>query len=137
MRTRSPASRWRSRARFTPRPPRRRRAGSRLKIRTFSRTPKRHERRRYRGQQSAVDGSPDRAALAADQGAAGVWRGLHLLLLLREADLQRAGVAVCLGRRAGELEVHLHGAAGIFFDAAETRAVWRSLHLISRGGDAN
>ena len=58
------------------------------------RTPKRHERRRYRGQQSAADGSPDRAALAADQGAAGVRRRLHLLLLLRQADLQRAGVAV-------------------------------------------
>ena len=39
---------------------------------TCSRTPKRHERRRHRGQQSAVDGSSDRAALAADQGAA--WR---------------------------------------------------------------
>src|SRR3977135_3856961 len=43
-----------------------------LEHRTFSRTPKRHERRGYRGQQGALDGSPDRAALAADQGAVGI-----------------------------------------------------------------
>ena len=72
-------------------------AGHRRSLRPQG-TPKRHERRGYRGQQSAADGPPDRAALAADQGAAGVRHRLHLLLLLRQADLQRAGMAVRLGR---------------------------------------
>ena len=59
-------SRWRSRVKF-----RRRRRMSRPLRLTFSRTPKRHDHRRHRGQQGATDGSPDRAALAADQGAVG------------------------------------------------------------------
>ena len=53
-----------------------------------------------RGQQGAADGAPDRAALAADQGAVRVLRDVHPVLHLRQADLQRAGVAVRLGRRA-------------------------------------
>ena len=108
----------------------RRRRTSRPPRPTFSRTPKRHERRRHRGQQSAADGSPDRAALAADQGAARLRHCLHLLLLLRQADLQRAGLAVRLDRGAGELEIHLHGAAGIFPHAVEAGAVRRRLHLV-------
>ena len=115
-------------ARGTGASPRRR--TSRLPRPTCSRTPKRHERRGHRGQQSAADGSPDRAALAADQGAAGVRHRLHLLLLLRQADLQRAGVAVRLDRRPGKFEVHLHRAAGIFPDPAEAGAVRRRLHLV-------
>ncbi len=89
-----PPSRWRLRVKFRPcrRTPHRRHL-------TCSRTPKRHDRRGHRGQQGAVDGSSDRAALAADQGAVGVRYCLHLLLLLRQADLQRAGVALCPGRR--------------------------------------
>ena len=104
---------------------------------TCSRTPKRHERRRHRGQQGAVDGSPDRAALAADQGAARLRHRLHLLLLLRQADLQRAGLAVRLDRGAREFEIHLHRAAGIFHHAVEARAVRRRLHLVSDRGDAD
>ena len=104
---------------------------------TFSRTPKRHERRGHRGQQGAVDGSPDRAALAADQGAARLRHCLHLLLLLRQADLQRAGLAVRLGRRPREFEIHLHGAAGIFPDAVEAGDVRRGLHLVPDRGDAD
>ena len=127
------ASRSRSRVksgglrRRTPRPPRP----------TCSRTPKRHERRRHRGQQGAADGSPDRAALAADQGAARLRHRLHLLLLLRQADLQRAGLAVRLGRGARELEIHLHRAAGIFPHAVEAGAVRRRLHLVPDRGDAD
>src|ERR1700738_95697 len=102
-----------------------------------SRTPKRHERRGYRSQQSAADGSFDRAALAADQGAAGVWYRLHLLFLLRQADLQRAGVAVRLGRRRGKLEIHLHGTFGIFPDPVEAGAVRCRLHLVSDRGGAD
>ena len=90
------ASRWRSRRKLRRSPRRRTPRPQRL---TSSRTPKRHERRGYRGQQGAADGSLDRAALAADQGAARLRRRLHLLLLLRQADLQRAGLAVRLGRR--------------------------------------
>ena len=88
------SSRWRSRVKF--------RQSSRTLRRlhlTFSRTPKRHDHRRHRGQQGAIDGSPDRAALAADQGVLPS-AYLHLLLLLRQADLERAGLAVRLGRRA-------------------------------------
>ena len=63
--------------------------------------PHEHRARRVgdRGQQGAADGAPDRAALAADQGAARVRGDVHPLLHLRQADLQRAGVAVRLGRR--------------------------------------
>src|ERR1700687_3005218 len=123
-------SRWRSRRKISRSP----RTSSPQRL-TTSRTPKRHERGGYRGQQSAADGSFDRAALAADQGAARIRRRLHLLLLLRQADLQRAGVAVRLGGGAGKLEIHLHGAAGIFPDPAEAGAVRRRIHLVSdRGG---
>ena len=102
-----------------------------------SRTPKRHERRRYRGQQSPADGPSDRAALAADQGAARLRHRLHLLLLLRQADLQRAGLAVRLGRGSREFEIHLHGAAGIFHHPAQARAVRRRLHLVPDRRDAD
>ena len=105
--------------------------------RSRARTPKRHERRGHRGQQSPVDGPFDRAALAADQGAARLRRRFHLLFLLRQANLQRAGVAVRLGGGRGKFEVHLHGAAGIFPDPVEAGAVWRRVHLVPDCGDAN
>ena len=62
-----------------------------------------HDPRGHRGHQGAADGAPDRAALAADQGAARLRRRLHLLLLLRQADLQRADLALCVGGGAGQL----------------------------------
>jgi len=86
---------------------------------TFSRTPKRHDRRGYRGQQSAADGSSDRAALAADQGTVGIRCRLHLLLLLRQADLQRAGVAIRLGGGPENSKIHLHSALGVLSDPVE------------------
>ena len=93
--------------------------------------------RRDRGDQSALDDASDRIALAVDQGAGRFFHRRHRLLLLRQADLQRAGLAVCLGGRSRELKIHLHGAAGIFHHPAETRAVRRSLCLLSGGGDAD
>ncbi len=94
-------------------------------------------RRRHRSHQGPVDGPPDRAALAAHQGAAGVRGRFRVLLLLRQADLQCAGVAVRLGRRPGEFQVHLHRAAGILPHAVEARDVRRGLHLVpgDRGTD--
>ena len=65
--------------------------------------------RGHRGHQGAADGAPDRAALAADQGARCAFAVMFVvLLLLRQADLQRAGLAVRVGGRPGELQVHLH-----------------------------
>ena len=58
-----------------------------------------HERRgrsRDRGQQGALARSPDRAALAADQGGARLRRDVRALLRVRQGHLQRAGVAVRL-----------------------------------------
>src|SRR6266849_4051186 len=103
----------------------------------YSRTPKRHERRGYRGQQGAADGSFDRAALAADQGTARIRRRLHLLLLLCQANLQRSGVALRLGGRPGKLEIHLHRAAGVFHYPVEARDVRRCFHLVSDRRDPN
>src|ERR1700731_3754271 len=134
MRMPPPWSRWRSRAKLKPS---RRRPTPRTQRLKYSRTPKRHERRGYRGQQSAADGSFDRAALAADQGAAWIRRCLYFLLLLRQADLQRAGVAIRLGGGAGKLEVHLHGPSGIFHYPVEARAVRRRFHLVPDHGDAD
>ena len=60
-----------------------------------------HEQRRGRdrGHQGAVDGAPDRAALAADQGADRIRADVRALFLLRQADLQHPGLAVRVGRR--------------------------------------
>src|SRR5439155_16645849 len=91
----------------------------------------------HRGQQGAIDGSFDRAALAADQGAVGLRHSIHLLLLLRQADLQRAGLAVRLGRRARKLEIHLYRAVGIFPDPVEAGDVRRCLHLVPDRGRAD
>src|SRR5262249_40396101 len=55
-----------------------------------------------RGDQSAADGALDRAAFAADQGADRLRHRLCRLLLLRQDDLQRADLAVRLGRGPGE-----------------------------------
>src|SRR5258708_3926009 len=126
-------SRWRSRAKRKLS----RHHTTRRRPLKYSRTPKRHERRRYRGQQSAADGSSDRAALAPDQGAARFWHCLHLLLLLRQANLQRAGMAVRLGGGRGELEIYLHGAAGIFHHPTKTRVVRRRIYLVPDRRDPN
>ena len=88
-------------------------------------------RRGYRGQQGAAARSSDRVALAPDQGAARLRHRLHLLLLLRQADLQHPGLAVRLGGGRGKFEIHLHRAAGIFHHPVEARAVRRRLHLVS------
>ena len=56
-----------------------------------------HEPRGHRGHQGAADGAPDRAALAADQGAARLRRDVRALLLLRQAHLQRPGLALRAG----------------------------------------
>jgi sec-independent protein translocase protein TatC len=61
-----------------------------------------------RGEQSAADGALDRAAFAADQGADRLRHRLCRLLLLRQDDLQRADLAVRLGRGPGEFQVHLY-----------------------------
>ena len=102
-----------------------------------SRPGARHEPRRHRGQQSAVDGSPDRAALAADQGADRLRADLRALLRLRQGHLQRAGVALRLGGGAGAFEIHLHRAARIFHHPAQARHVRRRLPVVSGGGGAD
>ena len=84
-------------------------------------------RRRDRGHQGAADGASDRAALAADQGADRVRDRLRVLFLLRQADLQHAGLAVRLGGGPGEFQIHLHGAARIFPHPAQARDVRRGL----------
>ena len=56
---------------------------------------------------------------------------IYLLLLLCQADLQRPGLAVRLGRRAGKLKIHLHGFAGIFHHPVEAGPIRRRLHLVS------
>ena len=56
--------------------------------------------RGHRGHQGAADGAPGRAARAADQGGRRLRGDVRRLLLLRQADLQRPGVAVRLGGRA-------------------------------------
>ena len=53
-----------------------------------------HDPRGHRGHQGAADRASGRAALAADQGAGRLRGDVRALLLLRQADLQRAGMAV-------------------------------------------
>ena len=102
------------------------------KRRRPSRPGARHEPRGYRGHQGAVDGSPDRAAFAADQGVDRIRRDVRDLLRVREGHLQCSGVAVRMGRRTGKFEIHLHCAARIFHHAAQARDVRRSFPVISR-----
>ncbi len=54
-----------------------------------------------------------------------------VLLLLRQADLQHSHLALRLGRRPGEFEIHLYGPARIFRRAAQDRGVRRHLHRVS------
>ena len=96
---------YRSRLRLTQRSPLKRRsrkprARPQAKARPGAARENRRRREGDRGHQGAADGAPDRAALAADQGAGRVLRRLRLLFLLRQADLQRAGLAVRAGWRA-------------------------------------
>ena len=100
------------------RPPRRRQAT------------RRHEPGRHRRHQGAAAGSSHRTSLAPDQGADRVRPGVHRLFLLLQADLQRADLALCLGRRRGEFEIHLHGAARTVRHAPEARDVRRGFHLV-------
>ena len=110
-------------ARKILRPPKRRRP---------SRPGARHEPRGHRGHQGAIDGSPDRAALAADQGAARIRRDVRNLLRIREGHLQYSGMAVRVGRRARKFQVYLHRAPGIFHYAIEARDVRRGVSVVSR-----
>src|SRR5262245_7225655 len=90
-----------------------------------------------RGDQSAADGTLDRAALAADQGADRLRHRLCRLLLLRQDDLQRADLAVRLGRGPGEFQVHLYRPARIFRRPAQARDVRRGVHILPGRRDAN
>ncbi len=96
-----------------------------------------HDARGHRGHQGPADGAPDRAALAADQGAARLRRDVRALLRLRQGHLQRPGLALRLGGGAGELQIHLHGAARIFHHAAQAGDVRRGLPVVPdrRGAD--
>src|SRR5260370_1560171 len=90
-----------------------------------------------RGDQSAADGALDRAALAADQGVARLRSRLRWVLLLRQYDLQRADLAVHLGRGPGKLQVHLYRPARIFHGAALARDFRSRVHLTPGPRDAD
>ena len=56
-----------------------------------------------------------------------------LCFFFAKQHLQRPGLAVRLGRGRRELELHLHGAAGIFHHPAQALDVRRGVHLVSGG----
>ncbi len=133
---------YRRRLRPTQRSPLKRRsrkprARPQAKARPGAARENRRRREGDRGHQGAADVAPDRAALAADQGAGGVLHRRRVLLLLCQADLQHPGLALRVGRRRGELEVHLHRAARILHHPVEAVAVRRGLHRVPGDRDAD
>ena len=91
------------------------------------------DRRRRKGDrrhQGAVDGSLGRAARAAHQGARRLRACRRGLLLLRPTNLQCADLALHLGGRAGEFQIHLYRPARIFRRAAQARDVRRGVHRV-------
>ena len=126
-----------SRCRPSPMPTSRRPRRRPSRLRPRRRLPRRrsgpgtpHDARGHRGHQGPADGAPDRAAVAADQGAARLRRDVRALLHLRQGHLQRPGLALRLCGGAGELQVHLHGAARIFRHAVEARHVRRRVPVV-------
>src|SRR4029079_5670096 len=107
------------------------------KCRRLSRPEVGDDARGYRGDQGATDGSPDRAAFAADQGADRVRRDVRDLLRVCQGHLQCSRLAVRMDRRTGKFQVHLRRAARIFRHTTEARDVRPGLPVISYRGWAD